>query len=391
MPSDPNDPNAAEVPPPVPPPPPAGATSPGGAATPPAAAGQPYGPVPGTGQPVGSPDAQQPGAPYGRPPAGAPAPPVGVDPGIESDRSFVATWLLAWFLGIFGVDRFYLGKVGTGLLKLITLGGLGLWAFIDLVLTLAGGQRDKEGRRLAGYDRYKATAWIITGVVVVLGAISSAITTAMTADVVDQVADAPAVEAPAEDTPATEDDSADPSPTQETTVTVQGWADETFGTFAPQTQTGTGDNLVALPVGATVAVVTATHDGQANFAISALDAQNQSTGELLVNTIGPYQGSTVLGSLGLAEPTTLQVTADGAWSITVAPLSTAPMLAPAGTGDAVFLYDGPAGALTVTHDGDGNFVVVEDTGSFLELGLLVNEIGPYSGTVPLSAVPRCSR
>ena len=113
-------------------------------------------------------------------------------------------------------------------------------------------------------------------------------------NLVDDVADAPTAEAPeavetedAADAPAAEaDEPAEPE------ATVQSWADETFGTFTPGTQTGTGDNLVALPAGATAGIVTATHDGAANFAISVLDAENGSTGELLVNTIGPYTGTT---------------------------------------------------------------------------------------------------
>ena len=47
-------------------------------------------------------------------------------------------WVLALLMSIFfgglGVDRFMMGKVGTGLLKLITLGGLGIWWVIDLIL-----------------------------------------------------------------------------------------------------------------------------------------------------------------------------------------------------------------------------------------------------------------
>ena len=45
-----------------------------------------------------------------------------------------------------GIDRFYLGKVGTGILKLITLGGFGIWWIIDIILTIAGAATDKEGR-----------------------------------------------------------------------------------------------------------------------------------------------------------------------------------------------------------------------------------------------------
>ena len=85
-------------------------------------------------------------------------------------KSFVVTWILAFLLGTLGIDRFYLGKIGTGILKLITFGGLGLWTLIDLIITLVGARRDKAGQPLAGYDQYKVLAWIVTIVLVVLGA-----------------------------------------------------------------------------------------------------------------------------------------------------------------------------------------------------------------------------
>ncbi len=45
-----------------------------------------------------------------------------------------------------GVHRFYLGKIGTGLLMLFTLGGLGIWTMIDFVFAVAGLMNDKDGR-----------------------------------------------------------------------------------------------------------------------------------------------------------------------------------------------------------------------------------------------------
>lgn len=51
------------------------------------------------------------------------------------------------------------------------------------------------------------------------------------------------------------------------------------------------------------------------------------------------------------------------------------------------LYAGPAGHPAATHDGSANIVVQEETNKIGSSGLLINEIGPYSGTVPLSAGP----
>ncbi len=104
-----------------------------------------------------------------QPPNIAPYPPTyGYEKVQQGNKSFLVTWLLSLLLGVFGVDRFYLGKVGTGIAKLITFGGLGIWALVDLILVLANKTRDKQGLPLEGYDKHKRVALIVTGVVILL-------------------------------------------------------------------------------------------------------------------------------------------------------------------------------------------------------------------------------
>ena len=62
---------------------------------------------------------------------------------MQSDKNWLATLLLCLFLGGIGVHRFYVGKVGTGILQLITLGGCGIWTLIDLIMIITGSFTDK--------------------------------------------------------------------------------------------------------------------------------------------------------------------------------------------------------------------------------------------------------
>ncbi|MDQ3698545.1 MAG: TM2 domain-containing protein [Gemmatimonadota bacterium] len=65
-----------------------------------------------------------------------------------TEKRIVPAALLCFFFGIFGVHRFYVGKVGTGVLQLFTLGGIGIWAMIDLIMILIGSFRDRDGVRI---------------------------------------------------------------------------------------------------------------------------------------------------------------------------------------------------------------------------------------------------
>ncbi len=64
----------------------------------------------------------------------------------KSEKEWIVTLLLVLFVGSIGVHRFYAGKIGTGILMLVTLGGCGIWTIIDLIMIATGKFTDMNGK-----------------------------------------------------------------------------------------------------------------------------------------------------------------------------------------------------------------------------------------------------
>jgi len=73
---------------------------------------------------------------------------ISTQTGPVSDKEWIVALLLSFFLGVLGVHRFYTGHIGIGIVQLLTLGGCGIWAFIDFVLIAVGSYTDADGRQL---------------------------------------------------------------------------------------------------------------------------------------------------------------------------------------------------------------------------------------------------
>ena len=66
----------------------------------------------------------------------------------SSEKKILPAFILCFFVGFLGIHRFYVGKTGSGIAQILTLGGLGLWALVDFIMIVCGSFKDSEGKAL---------------------------------------------------------------------------------------------------------------------------------------------------------------------------------------------------------------------------------------------------
>jgi TM2 domain-containing membrane protein YozV len=334
----------------------------------------------------------------------------GPQPG-ESDKSFIVTWLLGWLLGGFGADRFYLGKIGTAIAKLVTAGGFGIWALIDLIMHLVGSSRDKQGRRLAGYDQHKKKAWIITGLTWLFH-----LTVGITVTVILLVSSGVAVsggvstgsgQQPTDSSPLQPGDGHSADTSQQTSSDqgnetssedfsdITAWAESTFGTFDSVTVDGSGDEIVPIPDGVEAALITLEVKGEGEYAGAHAVARDEEDSNIM--SLSGTAGDTLQGDVGPGNyppPAGIEVWAGGNWSLTFEPVASAPTLPEAGSGSGTFLYDGNGGSTAFEHSGESYFIVQQL--SYSDPALITDEIlaeghDNWSGSTELAPGPSIIR
>jgi hypothetical protein len=170
--------------------------------------------------------------------------------------------------------------------------------------------------------------------------------------------------------------------TTTTTTTTRPTTTTTPPPPPPTVYTGQGDDVITLDRPSGIKIV--------KFECSACTGNTvlKSDGfeSLLVNEIGAYSGLRWMDIRDNSRTTTLTVSAQGAWTVTVGGLDMAPVVdgVASGNGDSVVFLAGRSTKAKITNVGDSNFAVHVASIKTSRLDLAVNTIGGYEGTVPLA-------
>jgi len=68
---------------------------------------------------------------------------------MNSEKDWMVTLILAILVGSLGIDRFYSGSIMLGVLKLVTIGGIGIWWLVDIIMLVTGSYKDGDGNPIA--------------------------------------------------------------------------------------------------------------------------------------------------------------------------------------------------------------------------------------------------
>ncbi|MEV0974971.1 hypothetical protein [Microtetraspora glauca] len=152
---------------------------------------------------------------------------------------------------------------------------------------------------------------------------------------------------------------------------------------ADTTFRGEGDDVVRINPTKKPGLIRFSHDGESNFIVYTVNGRGK-TDELLVNEIGPYDGTVLYNAYDSKGTVGLQIKADGAWTATFKPVTKARCWCAStirGTGDQVLKLSPTRGLRTVraAHNGESNFIVYgyPRVGTYGDL--LFNQIGSYKG------------
>lgn len=96
---------------------------------------------------------------------------------IQPDTTYLTATYFSLFLGMLGVDRFYMGYVGLGIVKLLTLGGLGIWWLIDLIWIALGNAKTKSGTPIIRTEADMKLVYIGVAIFLLLQVVAAIIST----------------------------------------------------------------------------------------------------------------------------------------------------------------------------------------------------------------------
>lgn len=121
-----------------------------------------------------------------------PPPPPGALTDVPSEKSWLVTTILSALLGALGVDRFYLGHTKLAVFKLITCGGCGVWALVDLIIILTGSMKDANGRKVKwNSSKELGIGAVVAAIVLLVGGIVGATQAGSASDSADVASEPP--------------------------------------------------------------------------------------------------------------------------------------------------------------------------------------------------------